>query len=664
MHGPEKVFQKILSSKPESINVAPIIDSINRINNARTGKDMLDAMARGFTELGACMVCYAIPDESRMMISGIYPEEMLRDLNGIFGISIDTIAFLPERFPDNPLLLANREGRPILYDGPERMREFFSICFPGSSDDILERAVCRFDGHAMLVLPLLSEGGHTIGSVAIASQIMLIEARYDSFFLLACVTADFLMRSQENGEFQRALDKYRRLVESSRDMIFLCGFDGTIRYSNHSPAGRGIDAAGSTIFDYFTGINGALLRKAFGEVIQGGEASTPLEISLPGPQGSVLWCELTVKRFHDIESSLEVIARDITERKTIENRMASMQAIQNEIFHNEYLGIVTMDISGNITSWNNGAEKILGFTVKDVIGIKIFDILAEEDAERFRASLRGATGSSRQISRSVHLYGREGNLIPVMYILSDLNGKTLTDSFMVVFFDISERIRLEERSKELMSQLNEAQLMTILTLTKLTEYRDIETGMHLERIMKYTELIGRELSSFRRFRGYISDNYIEDLITSSPLHDIGKVGIPDSILHKPGKFTPEEFDIMKRHTTIGGNSITEAEKRVKGRSFLNLGKEVAFYHHERWDGSGYPRGLKRDEIPLSARIVALADVYDALTTKRPYKEAFSHDDAVRMIMDCAGSHFDASVVEAFDNKKDKFNYWREFYLDT
>ena len=196
-------------------------------------------------------------------------------------------------------------------------------------------------------------------------------------------------------------------------------------------------------------------------------------------------------------------------------------------------------------------------------------------------------------------------------------------------------------------QIENARLITILALAKLAEYRDDDTGLHLERMRKYTKIITEEMANKPKYKSYITSVYIEDLYYSSILHDIGKVGIPDAILLKPGKLTPDEFEIIKKHPTLGGDVLTDIEAQIKVRTFLTLGKEVAYYHHERWDGTGYPKGLKGEQIPLSARIVTLSDVYDALTSKRIYKEAFSHQEAKDMITLEKNRSFDADVVESF-----------------
>ena len=195
--------------------------------------------------------------------------------------------------------------------------------------------------------------------------------------------------------------------------------------------------------------------------------------------------------------------------------------------------------------------------------------------------------------------------------------------------------------------VEDARAATIMGLAKLAESRDNETGAHLERMREYVRILARELTTHPRYQGYITKNYIEDIYQSAILHDIGKVGVPDRILLKPGQLTADEFAIIKTHTTIGGDAIKTVENQVQGRSFLTLGKEIAYYHHEKWDGSGYPEGLAGRDIPLSARITALADVYDALTTPRVYKAALPVEKVETIITEERGRHFDPDVVDAF-----------------
>ncbi len=224
--------------------------------------------------------------------------------------------------------------------------------------------------------------------------------------------------------------------------------------------------------------------------------------------------------------------------------------------------------------------------------------------------------------------------------------------------------RLKQDNISLMQQVISTQDVTIIALAKLAEFRDPETGEHLERMREFAGVLALELSKSPKYQDYITDQYIENIYKSTPLHDIGKVGIPDSILLKPGKLTTEEFEIMKGHSEIGGDAIASAIK-LSGieKSFLDMGKEIAYYHHEKWNGSGYPKGLKDDEIPLTARITALADVYDALTTKRVYKPAFPHEKSREIIIEGSGSSFDPEIVETFLLKEKEFIRIKEAHKD-
>ena len=212
---------------------------------------------------------------------------------------------------------------------------------------------------------------------------------------------------------------------------------------------------------------------------------------------------------------------------------------------------------------------------------------------------------------------------------------------------------LGERIKERTAQLVRTQQVAVFTLAKLAESRDTETGAHLERMRLYAREIAEELAGRAEDKETIGPGFVEVLYQSSPLHDIGKVGIPDKILLKPGKLTPEEFEIMKLHSTIGGDTLRAADLEAGQDSFLAMGRDIAYYHHERWDGKGYPKGLWGTIIPLSARIVAVGDVYDALTSKRPYKEPFGHEKSRAIIREGCGTAFDPDVVDAFFAREER-----------
>lgn len=207
--------------------------------------------------------------------------------------------------------------------------------------------------------------------------------------------------------------------------------------------------------------------------------------------------------------------------------------------------------------------------------------------------------------------------------------------------------------------------VTILAMASLAETRDNETGNHIRRTQHYVRALARRLQPHPRFRTYLSDAAIDTLYKSAPLHDIGKVGISDRILLKPGRLTPEEFEIMKTHTTLGRDAIVEAEKRLGMTvDFLACAKEIAYGHQEKWDGSGYPQGIAGDVIPISARLMALADVYDALISRRVYKPAMPHAQAREIIIDGSGRHFDPDIVEVFLAIEQEFQDITARYKDS
>lgn len=272
--------------------------------------------------------------------------------------------------------------------------------------------------------------------------------------------------------------------------------------------------------------------------------------------------------------------------------------------------------------------------------------------------------------------------IPVMFItaMSEIENKThgfelgavdyITKPFEVV--EVRARVKthlalqqarqalarqnefLEIKVRERTRQLTLTQEVTIESMAALAEYRDPETGGHIQRTKNYVRTLATRLQCDPRFKDILSADVIDLLYLSAPLHDIGKVGIPDHILLKPGKLTDEEFEEMKRHTVYGRNALKSAANKLGGQSFLRFAMEIAYSHQEKWDGSGYPEGLKGEEIPVSGRLMALADVYDALISKRVYKPPFTHQRAVEIILQGKGRHFDPGMVDAFMEIQEDF----------
>jgi len=213
---------------------------------------------------------------------------------------------------------------------------------------------------------------------------------------------------------------------------------------------------------------------------------------------------------------------------------------------------------------------------------------------------------------------------------------------------------LEARVVERTREISETRDVVFFTLARLAESRDPETGHHLERIEGYTRILATWLSQNGPHQDLLTDHYCDQLCRSSILHDIGKVGIPDRVLLKPGRLTRDEFEIMKEHARIGAEALEESALRSSSSDFLSLAAQIARYHHEKYNGTGYPHGLSGDDIPLAARIVAVADVFDALTSERVYKQALPAEEARMLIISESGEHFDPDVVAAFQAQ------WEEF----
>ncbi|HRK38293.1 MAG TPA: two-component system response regulator [Burkholderiaceae bacterium] len=214
-------------------------------------------------------------------------------------------------------------------------------------------------------------------------------------------------------------------------------------------------------------------------------------------------------------------------------------------------------------------------------------------------------------------------------------------------------------------ELAAIQDVTILAMASLAETRDNDTGNHIRRTQNYIKVLAEHLKTHERFRFFLTDKNIDMLFKSAPLHDIGKVGIPDRILLKPGRFEPHEMEIMKTHCKLGRDAIQHAEDQLGLEvEFLKYAKEIAYGHQEKWDGSGYPEGLAGDAIPISARMMAVADVYDALISRRVYKEGMPHEKAVRIIAEGRGTHFDPDITDAFLALADRFNEIAQRFADT
>jgi putative two-component system response regulator len=276
--------------------------------------------------------------------------------------------------------------------------------------------------------------------------------------------------------------------------------------------------------------------------------------------------------------------------------------------------------------------------------------------------------SGVELCRSIRAYGFTHYIYIILVTARDGVADVVegldagADDFITKPFEPSELcVRL--RTGQRILALDSRDLM-IFGLAKLAESRDPETGAHLERIREYCRVIAQDLSRQDKYSRQVDGEYVRTIYLTSPLHDIGKVGIPDNVLLNPGRLTDREWSIMKQHTIIGAETLRAVAREHPEVAFLHMAHEIALTHHEHFDGSGYPRGLSKEEIPLCGRLVALADVYDALTTRRIYKDAFSHDVARSIILKGSGVHFDPDIVGSFLRNEEEFIRIREQFTDT
>jgi putative two-component system response regulator len=229
---------------------------------------------------------------------------------------------------------------------------------------------------------------------------------------------------------------------------------------------------------------------------------------------------------------------------------------------------------------------------------------------------------------------------------------------------------LEQHNRQLgklvqaqVKKISDTQMAMIFALAKLAESRDDDSGMHLERVQAFCKKLAEGLAQRSRLGRQVDAKFVENIFYASPLHDIGKVGVPDRIVLKPGKLTPEEFDVMKTHAVQGAEKLEAVQRQFPGNALLDMGIAIAKYHHEKWNGQGYPKGLAGEAIPLPARIMAVVDVYEALRAKRPYKEALSHEESVDIIVTSGGTHFDPEIVKVFIELKEDFRAIRDEMKD-
>jgi PAS domain S-box-containing protein len=358
------------------------------------------------------------------------------------------------------------------------------------------------------------------------------------------------------------------------------------------------------------------------------------------------------------------LLKDVSYLRNLEARLMISERNYALLFDTILSSIIIVDPLGKILNWNYTAEQLYGYSWEEVNGAD-FDALFRTSSQRptlLSIFELADQNQGRFIEAEVPRQRKDGSTIYTYASYSSIqNTSGETIAYSVIEKDLTERVNLERKLKDSFDQLKETQSATILGFARLTEYRDKDTGKHLRHIREYVKVLAKSLKGRPHYTEYITDLYLEDLCLSSVLHDVGKVAIEDSILLKPASLTTEEFSRIKDHARMGGDALRDVDRELRQRSFLTLGKEIAYYHHERWDGKGYPEGRKGEQIPLSARIVALADVYDALTSDRPYRRAMPHAEAVEVIREGRGSQFDPDITDAFLSNEEVFDRIRKFH---
>lgn len=354
---------------------------------------------------------------------------------------------------------------------------------------------------------------------------------------------------------------------------------------------------------------------------------------------------------HKQESVTLLVAQDLSE-------LTASQDLLRVAFENSGALLSISRLSDGVyLDVNSSFLDTLGYTRQEVIGktSNQLGLLADQNL-RDRLVME-ALQAKHLRDLDVKIKTKDGRILDALFNV-DLLMIRGEPCIMTSATDITRRKKAETQLVETLKnlevlvankvdELNQAQLATIIALSNITESRDTDTGHHIERISALAVVLAQALAKDPLYEPLLNESTILTLANASVLHDIGKVGIPDAILLKPGKLTPDEFEIMKQHVTIGWSMLEKLSQRFPDNRYLQMGLDIILNHHERWDGKGYPNGLKGNQIPLAGQLIALCDVYDALRSKRPYKEALDHRSAVDLIMAQRGTQFNPDVVDAF-----------------
>ncbi len=371
--------------------------------------------------------------------------------------------------------------------------------------------------------------------------------------------------------------------------------------------------------------------------------------------------KITIQKSHKVKRE-KVLVNDL---KSLLNTRLKELRIYQDIIESTEDGLIILDTDGIIVKTNSGFLRMSGLEESDILhrpfSVLNRSLLPDLSFEEIEEKLKHGDSFQKEVSGFTK---DQKNRICNLSFFPIQNEQGNIFAYAALMKDVTAQRTMEKALIESLQRTNMAQEAIIFGLARLAEHRDQDTGFHLERIRNYCKVFASTLHHHDDFKHIVTEDFIETIYRTAPLHDIGKVGIPDYILLKPGKLTTIEFEIMKSHTVIGYQTLESIRRQYGEMDFLNMGIEITYCHHERYDGKGYPRGLAGNEIPLSAQILSFADVYDALTTERVYKDAFSHEDALKIMKMEQGQHFNPKLFDIFWEIADEFNVIRKKYIEV
>lgn len=485
-------------------------------------------------------------------------------------------------------------------------------------------------------------------------KIVVSRAEPGHVYALLIDVTDELLLEKESLKLAESMTNFYSFFNAVYDMLFILDNQGNILHANKTVFDRlGFteeDLYGKTVLQVHPEERRQEALDNVMEMLQGTRDYCPIPVITKSGQSIAV--ETRVKPgFWDGEPVLFGVVKDITELKRSEEKFS-------KAFHNSgSLMAISRLSDSKIIDVNDTYCLKLGYVRDEIIGktsIELGIFVNPEERKTYTEQLQ-LSGSIR--NSEVKIKAKAGDIFTGLFNM-DLFYLDNEMCLMTSMSDISEHILKEEevtRNNQYLTDLvnkkveeiAEAQLATISALSNITESRDTDTGSHVERLKEGCKIIADHLSALPQFKEIITPEFIRKIQYASVIHDIGKVGIKDSILLKPGKLTAEEFEQIKTHPVIGANVLKQVHKTYPGNKYIEMGIEIAESHHEWWNGNGYPNHLTGNNIPLSAQILAVCDVYDSLRSKRPYKEPMDHEVSLQQILTEKGTHFNPLIVDTF-----------------